>query len=83
MSKKSMIHDWFILIPWPNCHHIWIEQWLINVMINVMARSENVLENIVLINTLPLELATSYHNINVFEMHLSTIDLGFETIFEQ
>jgi hypothetical protein len=52
-------------------------------MINVMARSENVLENIVLINTLPLELATSYHNINVFEMHLSTIDLGFETIFEQ
>jgi hypothetical protein len=41
----------------------WIEQWLINVIINVMARSENVLENVVLINTLPLELATSYHNI--------------------
>jgi hypothetical protein len=35
-----------------------------------MARSENVLKNVVLINTLPLELATSYHNIYMFENHL-------------
>lgn len=35
-----------------------------------MARSENVLENVVLIDTLPLELTTSYHNIYVFENHL-------------
>jgi hypothetical protein len=66
-----MIHDWFILIPRPNCHHIWIEQWLINVIINVIARSENVLKIVVLINTSPLELATSYHNICIWKPSLS------------